>query len=96
VLKPAAAWKAVAGVKPVDKEDHSEVGAAVVAGRVAALALVVPTPPVMPLLDPFSLAWSVVSSALLWPLLSSSLLWPLLSEGGDGSGGRDSIYIQRH
>jgi hypothetical protein len=44
----------------------------------------------MPLLDPFSLAWSVVSSALLWPLLSSSLLWPLLSEGGDGSGGRDS------
>jgi hypothetical protein len=79
VLKPAAASKVVAGVKPVAEEDP-KVGAAVVAGRAA--------PPAAPQVDPFHLARPVS----IW--CRAPLLRPLLSSfGTDDHLHRSLIYI---
>jgi hypothetical protein len=76
--------RVLAVLKPVDKEDREAVApkdqkaVVAVAGRVAVLVLVVPTPPAAPLVDPLHLAWPVsiwcrrrCGAPLLRPLLSS-------------------------
>jgi hypothetical protein len=94
VLKPAAASKAV---KPVEKEGQAvkpkdpKVGAAVVAGRVAVLVLVVPTPPAAPLVDPFHLARPV---STIWCRAPPLLPPPLSSFGTDDDLRRSPM--QRH